>query len=547
MSRSILSLIFLILISLFSYSQNSDADSSLILNREIEKNDSIMRFDVDSITQLNLNDSVQLDIKKDTLTINDTLIIKDSVNLYQQILNELQDSLIFENADTLHYVAFNLDKLLQQDSQMLSDTTKQAIHKLIDYTTNQQIDTVINFLKARLKSIKLKEYTDSSQQIIADSIYNSVEYLINSIPEDSIKFSFTNIMEDSILFRSTENDIDSVRLNLYDNRGEYAVLWIKKSDKNVFEIYLEDGIYIEKAKQKNLIDQYVDADFSIPKLRKVKKNEKIIPIWNFEGLADIKFNQGYVSESWAEGGESSISTLSILQYSADYSYGKINNFDTDFEYRLGYIKAGDNDLQKNDDKLEINLKYGKLAFKNWYYSSLLNFKTQLLKGYDYSNDTTIEISAFLSPAYLVFSLGLDYKPSNKLTILISPLTSKFTIVADTVNYDQTRFGVGKDELIRKEIGAYIKAISKIKFRDNIILENKVNFFTNYTHNPQNIDVDWELNLGIKLTDYIKMSINAHYIYDDDVEVPIVENGTQVGTTKKGQFKELFGIGFSYSF
>jgi hypothetical protein len=215
---------------------------------------------------------------------------------------------------------------------------------------------------------------------------------------------------------------------------------------------------------------------------------------------------------------------------------------------LGYLKAGDNEMQKNDDKFELNVKYGKQAFNNWYYSGLLNFKTQFFKGKEYVNDSTVNVvSEFLSPGYLVFSLGLDYKPSNKLTVLISPLTSKFTIVADTVSYDQTRFGLDNDEMIRKELGAYVKIISKLKFRNNINLENKLNFFTNYSNNPQNVDVDWEVNLGVQLTDYIKMSINTHFIYDDDVDIPVFEDGEQVGITKKAQFKELFGIGFTYSF
>jgi hypothetical protein len=76
----------------------------------------------------------------------------------------------------------------------------------------------------------------------------------------------------------------------------------------------------------------------------------------------------------------------------------------------------------------------------------------------------------------------------------------------------------------------------------------VNFFTNYADNPQNIDVDLEVDLVVSLTDYIKMSINAHFIYDDDVDIPVMDDaGVQVGTTKGGQFKELFGIGFSYAF
>jgi len=237
-----------------------------------------------------------------------------------------------------------------------------------------------------------------------------------------------------------------------------------------------------------------------------------------------------------------MSALSTFKFDLNYTYGKLRSWETILEYRLGYLKAGKNPIQKNDDKFELNTKFGKTAFNDWYYSSLLNFKTQILKGYDNPKDPPV--SEFLSPAYLVFSLGLDYKPNKKLTVLVSPITSKFTIVADTVRFDQTIFGLSSDELIRKEIGAYVKAISKIKIAENIILENKINFFTNYIKKPQNIDVDWEADLAVKLNDNIKISINAHIIYDDDVNT-IDEDG-EVGGPKL-QFKEMLGVGFVYRF
>lgn len=470
------------------------------------------------------------------------------VKSYEQVMDFVRDSLFFEQADTVYYVMHKLNQLLSSDTIITNDTTRQAIYSLMEYSKKVDMDSVFNYLNTQIKRDTLITHSDSARTAFRDSIFNAVRFLIESIPEDSVYFYFKNMDRDSVLFNASENEADSVRLNLYDNRGEEAVLWIEKSDIDAFNLYLEDGIYIEKARQQKVVDPRLDADFEFPELKKVAIPNKILPIWEFEGSADIKFNQGYVSESWAEGGESSISTLSILKYSADYSYGKIRNLDTDVEYRLGYLKAGDSEMQKNDDKFELNVKYGKQAFNNWYYSGLLNFKTQFFEGKEYVNDSTVNVvSEFLSPAYVVFSLGLDYKPSNKLTVLISPLTSKFTIVADTVSYDQTRFGLDTDEMIRKELGAYVKIISKLKFSNNIKLENKLNFFTNYSKNPQNVDVDWELNLGVQLTDYIKMSVNTHFIYDDDVDIPVFEDGVQVGVTKKAQFKELFGIGFTYSF
>ncbi len=540
--------------------QNSDTTivvaDSLKLNGQLNNNPDNQEESIAQDTILKINsrsDSLEITAIIDSITViqKDTISLEDSivkVSFYDQFLNLAQDSFFFEEPDTTDFIKYSLHHLIIRDSLILSDTIKYATLKLINHITDQEIDTITNYLNIKLGELLLKEYQDSSLKIKRDSIFNAIEYLLEGIPEDSINLIFTNINKDSILFKVAEDQIDSVRLNLFDNRGEYATLWIRKSNVNAFNIYLEDGIYIEKARQRKVVNQRLETQSGLPGLRKVKKVSKILPMWKLGGLADIRFNQGYISDSWTEGGESSISTLSILKYSVDYSYGKIRNLDTDYEYRLGYIQAGENDLRKNDDKFEINAKYGRSAVNNWYYSALLNFKTQFFKGKEYINDSTVNvISEFLSPAYLVFSLGLDYKPSDKLTILISPITSKFTMVTDTVRFDQTRFGIGEDEYVRKEIGAYIKAISKLKIRENINLENKINFFTNYMNEPQNIDVDLEVDLKVKLTDYISMSIHAHYIYDHDVDIPVFEDDQQVGVTKKGQFKELLGIGFVYSF
>lgn len=558
-------LVLVLVCKMYSNAQNQELDTVSIISETITKNDTLnsilLEYDNDSIQYKHIQDTLKSILNiKDTLiseiyanTLNfiinsDTIPLKDSIvefNTYDQILNFVKDSLYFDEPDSIHYVIYNLNRSIYNDSVLLNDTTKQAIYKLIDYTRSREIKPVISYLQSILiDSASIYEARDSSLKLLRDSIYNAVEFLIKSIPEDSTKFFIINTNKDSISFESAEYETDSIHVNLFDNRGESAVLWIKKSDTNLYEIYLEDGTYLEKAKLQKVVSFGIDSENIVPELKSVKNAEIIIPIWKFDGLADIRFNQGFVSESWAEGGESSMAALSILKYSADYTYGKLKNFDSDVEFRLGYIKAGENGLQKNDDKFEINVKYGTSAFNNWYYSGLLNFKTQFLKGFDYSDSTQTPISEILSPAHLVFSLGLDYKPSSKFTMLISPITSKFTIVADTTNYDQTRFGVDNDEKIRKELGAYIKIISKLKIKDNLILENKVNFFSNYADNPQNIDVDWEADLVVKLTDYIKMSINAHFIYDDNVKF-INKSGEENGA--KAQFKELFGIGFLYSF
>lgn len=535
--------------------------------------ESIERFPIDSITLVNqidtlnkkpsvdsshvsIEDSLSATTNKTVATIKkDSVVQENIVGTYEDFLKQFSDTVFFNNYDTSFYVISRIENILSSDSLFINDSLYQAINMLNWYYKSRDIRPVISYLDNKVNSgsdtvlefpLRSKDdeplNKDSVLVQFRDSLYNSVRYLLKSIPEDSVRLSIINSKKDTVFIKRRRSEIDSTRIGIYDKRGEFAMLWIKKGKGRNIHLQLDEGIYIDKPKQRKTVKQEIDVVFDIPGLKKMKKVNILVPIWEFKSMADIRFNQGYL-ENWAEGGENSMSALAIFKSNLSYSYGKLRNWENTLEYRLGYLKAGENPIQKNDDKLEFNSKYGRTAFKDWYYSALLNFKTQLLEGYDYPNDS-VAVSEFLSPAYLVFSLGLDYKPSKKLTILISPITSKFTIVADTINYDQTRFGVGEDEYIRKEIGAYVKAISIIKFTKNIELKNKLNFFTNYVDKPQNIDVDWEADLAVKLNDNIKVSVNAHMIYDDDVNY-VDKDGEVHGP--RLQFKEMLGVGFIYTF
>ena len=92
---------------------------------------------------------------------------------------------------------------------------------------------------------------------------------------------------------------------------------------------------------------------------------------------------------------------------------------------------------------------------------------------------------------------------------------------------------------------------KFDLTKEISLDSKLDLFTNYAHNPQNIDIDWEVLLTMKINKYISANVSAHAIYDDDILVPLYRTidgvKTKVGTGKRIQFKEILSLGFSYKF
>lgn len=270
-------------------------------------------------------------------------------------------------------------------------------------------------------------------------------------------------------------------------------------------------------------------------------------VWRKGGLLSLNFNQVSLT-NWAAGGQNSIAGNSIVNYYANYKRGK-NVWDTNLDCAYGIMMQGKNgDVLKSDDKIDFSSKYGREAVKNWYYSLLVNFRSQFTAGYNYPNDT-VEISDFLAPAYLLIAPGMDYKPKDYFSLLISPATARFVIVNNQDLADAGAFGVDSGKNIKTELGAYLKATFKKDIATNINLQTSVDFYSNYLDNPQNIDINWQLLLTLKVNKYISASLSTQLMYDDETKL-IFYKSDDITVDHVGpgvQFKEVLGIGISYKF
>jgi len=282
--------------------------------------------------------------------------------------------------------------------------------------------------------------------------------------------------------------------------------------------------------------------------------------WDKGGLVNLNFSQSSFTY-WSAGGQNAVGLNGLVSLFANYDKGN-NTWDNLFDLGYGVLRQGKGkDFIKTDDKIDLFSKYGRKASEHWYYSGLVNFKTQLRPGYDYPNDS-ISISNFLAPAYLLAAAGMDYKPSSHFTAFFSPVTGRITIVNDQRLADLGAYGVKpavfENEILlsrgsktRSEFGGYIRMMySNTLFSDkSVSLLTKLDLFSNYLDEPEAIDVSWETIMGFKINKFMSATLTTHLLYDKDIKIALDKNGDGIldAPEAKVQFKQVLGIGFSYQF
>lgn len=280
--------------------------------------------------------------------------------------------------------------------------------------------------------------------------------------------------------------------------------------------------------------------------KEIKKDaaDTAVKTWKTGGLFNLNVNQGTLS-NWAAGGDkSTFSLTSFLNLYAFYKKGK-HSWDNNLDLAYGMVNTTSLGQRKADDRIDLLSKYGYEVAPKWYLSGLVNLRTQFADGFAYpSEDGKVKTSGFFAPAYLLASIGMDFKPNDNFSLFMSPITSRWVIVNDDSLSSVGAFGVTPGKKSVNEIGAYLSVNYFKNISANATFKTRLDLFSNYKHEPQNIDIFWTNVLAVKVTKFINMSLNVDMIYDNDVKT-VNKDGTPGGP--KLQLKELMGIGLAYKF
>ncbi len=265
--------------------------------------------------------------------------------------------------------------------------------------------------------------------------------------------------------------------------------------------------------------------------------------WRKGGIFNLNLNQGSLT-NWAAGGEKfSFSINTYLNLFAFYKTEK-HSWDNTIDLAFGWVQTTSQGKRKSSDRIDMTTKYGRSISQKINVSSLFNIRSQFANGYTYTKDDAgkevgKKISTTLNPAYVLLSLGLDYKPKDNFSMVMSPMTGRWVVVSDTTL--GPLYGLKPGKKFKNELGAFVSMNYQVTTAKAISYKTKIDLFSNYKTNPENIDIFWTNVISAAITKYINVSLNFDMIYDDNTRNVVAGKGPAP------QWLQLMGIGFAYKF
>jgi hypothetical protein len=279
-----------------------------------------------------------------------------------------------------------------------------------------------------------------------------------------------------------------------------------------------------------------------------------VKYWKTKGNLEFNFTQSYFS-NWSAGGENSIAGLPKFRYEAIYTKDRFQ-WSNWINLALGYSLIGNSNIMKTEDNIELTTNLGYELHKNWYATILTKFNSQFANGYDYSKDSTNYISKFMSPGFVNIGPGIEYNNNKWLIVNFSPVNSRFTFVTDQKLANEGSFGLDPAEYdtignvitpakkMKYQFGAKLTVAIKYEVFKNVILGTKLELFSDYLDNPQDIIVNWQTLVQLKVNSWLNVNFSTQLFYDKSFKF-YDEAGNDLGP--KVQFKEGFMLGLGFNF
>lgn len=325
-----------------------------------------------------------------------------------------------------------------------------------------------------------------------------------------------------------------------------------------------------------------DDNARITGLKKAIEKEIKEDGWHTGGGLGLDMGQLLQINPKVGAGENRLGFGGAISVFAKYKKG-LMSFDNTGSLNLGIVKLGTGVLastssfkevtqpyQKSIDELRINSRIGYKTSptSKFSYAADFGFISQMtptyrgtdnknyIKKFRTSTITSSLVAKFFAPAYITFAPGLDYKPDKTLSFFLSPFGFKSVIVADRslarLNIHGNKWtSVNDFKLTDSQLGGLLKGTYTDKFsKDHVVVTSRLTLFSNYLHEPGNIDVDWINELGFNVFKGFQVNVWTNLFYDHDVQVQVTDYeqvGGVRGTGRRVSFTEQLLVKYNVIF
>ena len=118
-------------------------------------------------------------------------------------------------------------------------------------------------------------------------------------------------------------------------------------------------------------------------------------------------------------------------------------------------------------------------------------------------------------------------------------------------YDMDGNMLSKGNNIKQEVGILLTNKYEESLFENIKLNSHLRLYTDYVNSFGNVDIDWEVNIDMKVNKFVKATLGSHLRYDNDIKVESKRNEiTNEEIILEGpsvQWKQILGVGVVIDF
>jgi len=250
--------------------------------------------------------------------------------------------------------------------------------------------------------------------------------------------------------------------------------------------------------------------------------------WKHSMIASMNLSQVSYNH-WVAGGTNSLAYLAGVN-GKSVRDDATTNWGNSYKLTFGQTKLEGQDIRKSDDEinLESMLTYKMGTHVNPYFAASL--LTQFAPGYNYTDTSRTQVSAFFDPAYLKQSAGVGWKISDALTTRLGAalreiITSQFNQYASEPKEKEGR---------KTRIQGGLESVTELLLPvdDNVLLKAKADLFDPF-NTLDRIVLHGEAGLIAKVSKVFSAELNALFINEPDVS-PFT------------QIKQGLSIGISYA-